>query len=74
MTTTTAPTQPTSDRESRRRARVQLIRDGARVRRELSQGALHELADGLHVVVYRGERFRGPSVDAVIQAAREGVA
>jgi len=76
MTTPTTPfapaRRPTGVRQTRRRARVQLIRDGARVRRALGQDALHERVDGEHIVVYRGRRFRGPSIDAAIRVAREG--
>jgi len=72
-TTRTSTTPITCDgRQARRRARIQAIRDGARVRRALSQGALHECVDGLHVVTYRGHRYVGATVDAAIRAAREG--
>ena len=64
--------QPDATRRRARQQRVQAIVDGAHVRRALSQGALYEHVDGQHVVTYRGQRFRGPSVDAAIAAAREG--
>jgi len=51
-----------------------IIRDGARVRRALSQGTLYEYAGDQHVVTYRGRRFRGPTIDAAIRAATEGIA
>ena len=77
-THTTSAAQPppaTGDgRQARRRARAQLIRDGARVRQALGQAALYERVDGVHVITHRGQRFRGPTVDAAIQAAREGTA
>ena len=56
-----------------RRIRIQNIVDGAAVREHLGQDALHErLPDGSHEVVFRGQRFTAPTVDAAIAAAREG--
>jgi len=73
MNTTPAPQSPRGDgRQVRRQQRIQTIVDGARVRYALGQGALHEFTDGVHVVVFAGERFIGQTVDAAIQAAREG--
>ena len=54
-----------------RAARVQAIRDGARVRRALGQAALHELLpDGQHKVVVRGQVYVGATVEEAIQKAR----
>ena len=65
--------QATNDkRQAERAARVQTIRDGARVRRALSQSVQYEHVDGEHVVVFRGRRLIGPTLDAVIKAAGSG--
>ena len=73
-TTTPASTPPAAidGRQARRQARVQAIRDGARVRQALGQGALHDHVDGEHVVVCQGERYIGHTIDAAIRVAREG--
>ena len=71
-TPTNVQSPPSPDREALRRARVRAITDGARVRQALSQAALYERVDGVHVIVFRGQRFRAPTVDAVIEAASEG--
>ena len=62
--TTPTPTQ--------RRARARAIRDAALVRAALGQTVGYELVDGEHVVTYRGERYIGPMIDAVVGAAQEG--
>ena len=62
---------PTTEREAARRARVEAIRDGARVRRALSQGALHEFTGGVHTITWQGERYHGATVDDAIRAAQE---
>lgn len=75
MSTTTTSTTPRGNARQRARAeRVRQIRDGARVRQELSQGTLYEFAGGEHIVIFRGERYRGPTIDAAIQAAQTGPA
>ena len=71
MTTPTRQTPPTTDREAARRARVEAIRFGARVRDRLGQGAHHKIVDGVHVVTWQGERFIGQTIDEVIKAAQE---
>ncbi|HUT91917.1 MAG TPA: hypothetical protein VMY37_20650 [Thermoguttaceae bacterium] len=61
------------DDAARRRAREERARaivDGARVRRELGQGALHGVAEGEHVVTVGGRRFRGATLDQAIDAAK----
>ena len=62
---------PTTEREAARRARIESIRFGARVRDRLGQGAHHEIVDGEHVVTWRGRRFHGATVDEAIKAAQE---
>ena len=74
MTTTTSSTPRGNARQRARAERVQHIRDAARVRRALSQAALYDHVDGMHVVIFQGQRFRGPTVNAAIQAAQEGAA
>lgn len=63
---------PTTDRSARRRGRVQLIRDGARVRNALGQAAQYDHLDGVHVVTWQGQRFSGAAVEEGIDAARRG--
>ncbi|MFH1919715.1 MAG: hypothetical protein ABIP48_07530 [Planctomycetota bacterium] len=60
----TTPTQAT------RALRLAAIVDGAHVRSALGQAALYDRRNGEHVVTYRGRRFVGATVDAVIQAAK----
>ncbi len=52
--------------------RVEDIRAGARVRRNLGQAALYaHLHDGQHEVVLCGRRFTGVALDQVIAEARK---
>ncbi|MFH1268521.1 MAG: hypothetical protein ABIK89_22590 [Planctomycetota bacterium] len=66
--TTPRPT-PAAAVNSTRAARVQEIVDGAHVRQALGQAALHELRNGEHVIIFRGERFVASSVDEAIDQA-----
>jgi len=69
---TTPQSLPSPARSADRRERAQAIRDGALVRESLGQGAQHEMVDGEHTITWRGERYRGATVEEVIRAAREG--
>ena len=62
------------DSAARRRARdkrVHAIREAARVRCELGQGAIHDRDGSEHVVVWRGRRSRGLTLKLAIEAARD---
>lgn len=61
------PTRHTTDRA----VRVRAIADGAHVRHALGQAAQHELlADGQHLITFRGRRFTGKTVEEGIAVAR----
>ena len=73
MTPPQTHSPPPPDRSAARRARVEAIRDAARVRRELSQAALHRrLDDGRHEVIFGGQRFVGQTVSEAIRLANRG--
>ncbi len=60
-------------RAIKRAERLQRIVDGAQVRAELGEGALHEvLRTGEHQVIHNGRRVVGRTVAEVIAAARGG--
>jgi hypothetical protein len=51
--------------------RVAAIREAARVRRCLGQGALHRrVRSGQHEITWRGRRYVGTTLEAAIAAAR----
>ncbi|MFH1922714.1 MAG: hypothetical protein ABIP48_22855 [Planctomycetota bacterium] len=71
--TTTRSATAAGNGRATRAERIREIVDAAHVRQHLGQGVLYcRLADGQHVVIFRGERFVGATVDAAIAAAREG--
>ena len=55
-----------------RQNRIRAIVDGAKVRGALGQGAMHELAGGVHLVTHRGRRFTARTLDLAIAAAEAG--
>ncbi len=70
-TATAIPTRP-AQREAARRARVQLIRDGAIVRQAFGQRATHRLLpDRRHEISIRGRTATGDTLQGAIDQARE---
>ena len=56
-----------------RRARIDAIRDGALVREQLGQSALHKrLPNGSHQIIVGGRVFRAATLAEVVEAARAG--
>jgi hypothetical protein len=70
--TTAASTFDATARRAARAARVEAIRNGARVRNALGEAALYQQLDDRHEIVFRGERFRGATLEEVITKAKPG--